>query len=198
MSIARKRAKVKKKSRSAARGEKRKKKVSKRAAKASVARTKKKRSKKTERKKRSSVTPRKKVQRKKRPSVDTKRITPRKRPKPKPKPKPKRKKKRRRKVSEENILQQIAERFEVSERIVTLTAFLQHPPVAAQIRDRIIEKGLAELRAGMVQSKETVILGQLIVAEQLGIFDQRAHELAAEYDMPVREVYELWHSPKAA
>jgi hypothetical protein len=77
-----------------------------------------------------------------------------------------------------------------------LTAFLQQPEISEQIRDRIVDKGLAELKRGMVQTRESNIIGHLIIAEQFGTFDQRAKELAVEYRMPLREVYDLWHSPK--
>ena len=72
-------------------------------------------------------------------------------------------------------------------------AFLRLPQVSAQITEQLIRTGL--IRPGMVQSTETQMLSRLIVAEQLGNFDETAYELADEYDWDVREVYTLWHSP---
>lgn len=72
-------------------------------------------------------------------------------------------------------------------------AFLRQPQVSAQITEQLIRTGL--VRAGMVQSIETQMLSRLIVAEQLGNFDETAYELASEFDWDVRDVYTLWHSP---
>jgi hypothetical protein len=47
----------------------------------------------------------------------------------------------------------------------------------------------------MVRTVESVMLSTLIVAEQLGNFEERAKELAVEYGWDLREVYTLWYSP---
>jgi hypothetical protein len=96
----------------------------------------------------------------------------------------------RRKRSKGLTLEQALERPLVIEEV-----FLRSPAVQQQITERIIEKGLAELTRGMVQTPESLILGSLIIAEQLGNFDQRAKELAIEHNMSLREIYELWLSP---
>lgn len=200
MSIARKRAKVKKKT--AASFEKKKK----RAAPQRKARAKKKRGKKRPsasitlkkaiaglRKKIASLKSKLPPLRKRRKKV-VKKQKPVKRKKQKPAKRKKRRKKKRIKLGRD-ITREIAEYFGVTQTEVFLRAFFSQPLVAAQIRDRLVDKGLAELRAGMVQTKESIIMGHLIVAEQLGVFDQRALELAAEYNMSVKEIYDLWFSP---
>lgn len=74
--------------------------------------------------------------------------------------------------------------------------FFAQPAVQEQVRDRIIEKlGLKALTAGFVQTPESIIQAELIAAEQLGIFERRARELAAEYNYTEREIYTLWLSP---
>jgi hypothetical protein len=72
-------------------------------------------------------------------------------------------------------------------------AFLQQPKVATQITEQLIRTGL--VRQGMVQSEETQILSRLIVAQQLGNFDETARDLAIEFNWDVRDVYTLWNSP---
>lgn len=75
-------------------------------------------------------------------------------------------------------------------------AFLAREDVSRQITERIVEKGLFELIRGMSRTVESIMIGELLVAEQWGNFDQRARELAAEYNWPIQDIYELWHSPK--
>lgn len=85
------------------------------------------------------------------------------------------------------------------ERLEFEVLFLRSPGVSAQIQDRMIEKGLMSLMAltdGMVRTTESYMLLQLIGAEQFGDFDKRALELSAEFNWPIQDVYELWHSPE--
>jgi hypothetical protein len=80
-----------------------------------------------------------------------------------------------------------------TERVNAATQFLQQKHVSRQLTDRLIDKGLLHLlRGDEVDSIETLILSGLAIAEQLGNFDQRAYELAEEYDWDPREVYTLW------
>lgn len=72
-------------------------------------------------------------------------------------------------------------------------AFLRQPAVSAQITDQLIRTGL--IRTGMIQSVETQMLSRLIVAEQLGNFEETASDLAVEFNWDIRDVYTLWHSP---
>lgn len=189
MSVARKRAKVKKKTR-----------------------------KKAGKKKRVSVNTHSKKAKKK------KKKRPKPKPKPRPKPRPakkrKAKKKKRRRITPEELDRLISERIKQAAREVGVSesevkeslgrvafeqtlpvqaraelAFLRRPDVSQQITERIIEKGLFDLTRGMVRTVESTILGQLIISEQRGNFHERALELAAQYDKPIREIYELWKSP---
>ncbi len=153
-------------------------------------------------KKRSAVAKRPSPKKKKRPSVNTKRS--RKKPKPRrpivSKPSPKLRKKAkpdaRRSIAArkgwETRRTRIAQR-EAQSSLEAHLAFLRQPKVATQITEQLIRTGL--VRPGMVQSTETQILSRLIVAEQLGNFDETARDLAIEFNWDVRDVYTLWHSP---
>lgn len=195
MSIPRKRGKVKKKSRTA-------KKVAKKAKKAVALRARQTRAKKKKRPVSVSVNTKK---RKKRVSVNTKPSRRQTRPKPKPQkkrpapksPKKKRKVKRKKKKVRLTDRQQFF-KAAVASPTAVLAAFLTMPEVASQMRDRIIEKGLAELTRGMVRTTESQILLSLIAAEQIGDFDQTAKELAALHNWSLKEIYDLWHSPETA
>ncbi len=80
-----------------------------------------------------------------------------------------------------------------TERVNAATQFLQQKHVSRQLQDRLIDKGLIHLlRGDEVDSVEALIISGLAIAEQLGNFDQRAYELAEEYDWDPREVYTLW------
>lgn len=84
------------------------------------------------------------------------------------------------------------------DNLAALAAFLTSPEVAKQIEEDIIDKGLASLTKGMVQTPESYMMGQLIIARQIGNLDQRAYELAAEFGWSIQDVYELYHSPETA
>lgn len=74
--------------------------------------------------------------------------------------------------------------------------FFAQPQVKLQVAERMIEKGLMDLTRGMVRTVESIILTEMILAEQRGNLHERAQELSAEYHKPIREVYEILHSPE--
>jgi len=146
-------------------------------------------------KKRSAVVKRPRKKSKKRPSVNSARLvsTLSKRTKPR-KPKPRKNRKRSaaaRKGWETRRANKL--KAEAQSSIDAHLAFLRLPQVSSQITEQMIRTGL--IRTGMVQSEETQILSRLIVAEQLGNFDETARDLAIEFNWDIRDVYTLWHSP---
>ena len=181
MTIARKRAKVKKKSPAV-----KKKRV--------VRRKKVPQKKKAQRKKPVAT------KRKKRVSVNTKR-------KPPSKPKPSKSKSKKPKLAKKRPGNKLGKKKKrparprtppqaVSEPDKQLIQFLAQPAVKRQIEERLIEKfDPSVFTRGMVRTVESQMLAALIVAEQLGNFDARANELAAEYNWNVQDVYTLWFSP---
>lgn len=56
--------------------------------------------------------------------------------------------------------------------------------------------GIKAFLPNYVQTPESLIITHMAVAEQLGNRDQRAKELAVEYNKDIREVYEIWFSPE--
>ena len=170
MSVARKRAKVKKKRSAAAKRPRR---------------TAKKKASVNTKKRRAKPKPR----RSKRPGIASKAVS----PKPSKSQAAKkgwetRRRKQAQQAAEYQRLQQ-----EAQSSIDARLAFLRLPQVAAQIRDQLIRTEL--IRPGMVQTEETMILSTLITAEQLGNFDETARALAVEYDWDIRDIYTLWKSP---
>jgi len=74
-------------------------------------------------------------------------------------------------------------------------AFFARPDVKRQVAERMIEKGLMDLTRGMVRTSESLILTEMILAEQRGNQKQRALELSQEWGRPIQEIYEIFFSP---
>lgn len=115
---------------------------------------------------------------------------------PKPKPKPPKKKRRllqtkaAKKRREQYKKRQLRKAEATPEEVLD---YFRRPEIERRVVDQLGRTGL--LRPGMVRTVESVMLSTLIVAEQLGNFEERAKELAVEYGWDLREVYTLWYSP---
>ncbi len=64
--------------------------------------------------------------------------------------------------------------------------------IAARQREKLAPALIRQQMADMVETDESIMLGRLIIAEQLGNFDGEAYALAEEYDWLPQEVYGLW------
>jgi hypothetical protein len=63
------------------------------------------------------------------------------------------------------------------------------PGVAERIKERMQQKLTPEL---LTETDESKMVARLILAEELGTFDDEAYALAEEYDWMPQEVYSLW------
>lgn len=74
-------------------------------------------------------------------------------------------------------------------------AFFARPDVKLQVAERMIETGLMDLTKGMVRTSESLILAEMILAEQRGNLTERAKQLSEEFGIPLKEVWTIFKSP---
>lgn len=184
VSIARKRAKVKKKKKTVSR-------ASKAATPRSSGGKKKKRASDTTKKRKKvtkkKVTPRKKV-------TQRKKVIPRKKlsevtfPKVQVTPKKKVTQRKKRAAKKKRVRKKGVLRLTIEQQLST-------PMAVAQIMERVAQKMPQLFLPDMVETEESLIMQRLVRAEQLGVFDNEARRSALDFDWNLRDVYELWHSP---